>query len=98
MRWFVRPSMTLVSRQYESIYNLTYTAPATNVNLRLGLETDRWEVALWGRNLTDEKTPTAILRGVAFQVDGPGRTINDRAFAAFLRDPRQFGASFSYAF
>lgn len=98
--WFARADYTRASKQYESIYNLAYVGPTENLNLRLGVRSDRFEAAVWGRNLTDDETPTALIRSVAFQDDdgtGP-RTANSRAYTVYLPVPRQIGVSLSYRF
>ena len=61
---------------------------------------DGWSVSLWGRNVTDDKTPTTILRSVAFKDDdGTGPyTVNSRAFAGFFPDRSNFGVTFSKRF
>lgn len=70
------------------------------MNLRLGVRSEKLEATLWVRNLTDDTTPTALIRSVAFQDDdgtGP-RTANSRAYTVFLADPRQYGLTVSYRF
>ena len=64
------------------------------------ISAETWEVAFWGRNLTDDETPTTILRSVAFKDDdGAGPyTANSRAFAGFLPDRRNFGVTFKRRF
>jgi outer membrane receptor protein involved in Fe transport len=98
--WFLRADYSRASKQYESIYNLAYVGPRENLNLRLGLRNDEFEFALWGRNLTDDATPSTLLRSIAFlDDDGAGpRTANSRAYSLYLADPRMYGASFSYRF
>lgn len=98
--WFLRADYALASKQFESIYNLAYVGPRENLNLRMGFRNDNLEVALWGRNVTDDDTPSAIIRSVAFQDDdgtGP-RTANSRAYSLYLADPRMYGLSLSYRF
>ena len=98
--WFVRADYSRASKQYESIYNLAYIGPRENLNLRLGLRGERTEIALWGRNVTNDDTPTTLLRSVAFaDDDGSGpRNANSRAYSVYLADPRQYGLSISYKF
>jgi len=98
--WFLRGDFSRASKQYESIYNLNYIGPRERVNLRLGVRSEKLEATLWVRNLTDDTTPTALIRSVAFQDDdgtGP-RTANSRAYTVFLADPRQYGLTVSYRF
>lgn len=89
-----------LGKQYEGFYNLAWVGPRKNVNLRFAISAETWEVAFWGRNLTDDETPTTILRSVAFKDDdGAGPyTANSRAFAGFLPDRRNFGVTFKRRF
>jgi len=98
--WFLRTDLFRASKQYESIYNYAYIGPRENVNLRLGVRNDNLEFALWARNLTDDDTPTALLRSISFQDDdgtGP-RTVNSRGYTLYLADPRMYGATLTYRF
>lgn len=98
--WFLRTDYARASKQYESIYNYAYIGPKVNVNLRLGVRNDNLEFALWARNLTDDDTPSALLRSVSFQDDdgtGP-RTANSRGYTLYLADPRMYGATLNYRF
>ncbi len=98
--WFLRADLSRASKQYESIYNYAYIGPRENVNLRLGVRNEQLEFALWARNLTDDDTPTTVLRSVSFQDDdgtGP-RTANSRGYTLYLADPRMYGATLSYRF
>jgi outer membrane receptor protein involved in Fe transport len=98
--WFFRADYARASKQYESIYNLAYVGPSENVNLRLGIRSENFEAAIWGRNVTDDETPTALIRSVAFaDDDGAGpRNASSRAYTVYLPMPRQFGVSLSYKF
>jgi iron complex outermembrane receptor protein len=42
-------------KQYIEALNLGWTAPRTITNLRIGLSNEKWEAALWARNLLDEE-------------------------------------------
>jgi iron complex outermembrane receptor protein len=99
--WFLRADFSRASKQYESIYNYAYIGPRENVNLRLGVRDERLEFTLWARNLTDDETPTTVLRSVSFFDDdgatGP-RTANSRGYTLYLNDPRMYGATLSYRF
>jgi outer membrane receptor protein involved in Fe transport len=98
--WFLRADYSRASKQFESIYNLAYVGPRQNLNLRLGIRSENFEAALWGRNVTNDDTPTAIIRSIAFaDDDGTGpRTANSRAYSLYLADPRMYGLSLSYRF
>ena len=99
--WFVRADLSRASKQYESIFNYAYIGPRENLNLRLGIRGESLEFALWARNLTDDDTPSTLLRSVSFFDDdgaaGP-RTANSRGYTLYLTDPRMYGATLSYRF
>lgn len=44
------------------VHNLAYVPSAFILDARIGLETERWTVALYGRNLTDEDAPNMATR------------------------------------
>ena len=44
------------------VHNLAWVPAATIVDLRLGWQTDNWEIAFYGRNLTDEDAPNMVTR------------------------------------
>lgn len=98
--WFLRADYSRASKQFESIYNLAYVGPRQNLNLRVGVRSENFEAALWGRNVTNDDTPTAIIRSIAFaDDDGTGpRTANSRAYSLYLADPRMYGVSLAYKF
>ena len=100
LRWSARADYVRLDKQYEGFYNLAWVGPRENVNLRLMVSAESWDVTLWGRNVTDDKTPTTILRSVAFKDDdGTGPyTANSRAFAGFFPDRSNFGVTVSKRF
>ena len=100
LRWAARADYFRLSKQYEGVFNLAYVGPRENLGLRFTLSGEKWDVTLWGRNVTDDETPTTILRSIAFKDDdgtGP-RTANSRAFVGFLPESRNFGLSATYRF
>ena len=98
--WFLRADYARASKQFESIYNLAFIGPRENVNLRLGIRNENFELTLWGRNVTDDRTPTTLLRSVSFaDDDGAGpRTANSRGYSLYLADPRTYGLTLRYTF
>ena len=100
LRWSARADFVRLSKQYEGFFNLNYVGPRENLGLRFALSGVNWDVTLWGRNVTDDDTPTTILRSIAFKDDdgtGP-RTANSRAFVGFLPESRNYGITASYRF
>ncbi len=47
-------------RQYADETNISYTGSSNRLNLQVGVQRGRYEFALVGTNLTDDKTPTSI--------------------------------------
>jgi outer membrane receptor protein involved in Fe transport len=62
----------------------------TKVDARIGVASlsNTWELSLYGRNLTDEKTHT-------FGVDSP---LSAGIFAAWIEEPRTYGIQLRYNF
>jgi iron complex outermembrane receptor protein len=60
----------------------------TKINARLALSNERWEVAIYARNLTDEATYTASL-------DAP---LSAGITAAWVEEPRVIGVQLRYAY
>ncbi|MGA1463849.1 MAG: TonB-dependent receptor [Steroidobacteraceae bacterium] len=57
MRFFVNGTYTHEGSKYVQVHNLAETGETNLLGLRLGVKGgDRWTVALFGRNLTDEDT------------------------------------------
>lgn len=99
LKWTARADYIWLSKQYESFYNLAWVGPRENLNLRLTFSSESWDVTLWGRNALDDKTPSTILRSIAFRSDdGGGYNSNSRAFAGFLPEQRNFGITATYRF
>jgi iron complex outermembrane recepter protein len=99
--WYLRADYGRASKQYESIYNLAFIGPKENLNLRLGVRNENLEFAVWARNLTDDTTPTTLLRSISFaDDDGPAgpRTANSRGYSVYLPDPKQVGMTVRYSF
>ncbi len=57
---FVHADYIYRGRQYADDTNISYIGNSNRLNLQIGLQRGRYEVALVGTNLTDDKTPTSI--------------------------------------
>ncbi|MEQ9446137.1 MAG: hypothetical protein RJS98_11265, partial [Rhodospirillaceae bacterium] len=73
------------------------------LNLKVGLDADNWQVTLFVDNVTDDLTPSTVIRFVDFKnflpVGTSARTSGFvRAFQYPLADGRQFGLTASYSF
>lgn len=64
------------------------------LNAKIGYETDAWSLALWGRNLTDEKVET---RGFYFEND-PREAFQTKHTYVQLGEPRILGLTGRYKF
>jgi len=60
--FFLNSNLSYESKKYSQVHNLAYVGSATLLNGSVGLETDRFRVAVWGRNLTDEKSVVQAIR------------------------------------
>lgn len=110
---FVRADVSYTSKKYDQVFNLAHTGDATVVNLTAGVSTERWDVSLFVKNLTDDRTPSSVTRYVdqlnlnVPQIVGnqppeldnvPGTTTLERAFFYPLAAKRQWGMNLSYRF
>jgi iron complex outermembrane receptor protein len=86
------------SKSFVQVDNLQWVGDRTLVNLRVGLESDRWTLTAWAKNLADDDTPVGGTRYVDFQNDhvpGPGFP---RGSVVTLAPGRQVGLTASYSF
>ena len=86
------------SKSFVQVDNLQWVGERTLVNLRVGLESDRWTLTAWAKNLADDDTPVGGTRYVDFQNDnvpGPGFP---RGYVVTLAPGRQVGLTASYRF
>jgi iron complex outermembrane recepter protein len=107
MTYFANLNFSYESSKFVQVHNLAETGAAFLLGARVGVGGERWEVALFGRNLTDDDTiPLAtrwfdLRHGFAPRVGGPAGippaqvsmadTGLPRAFFAALRKSRTFG-------
>jgi outer membrane receptor protein involved in Fe transport len=54
------------------VHNLAWVPAATLVNARIGIDTGRVTVAVYGRNLTDEDAPTMVTRWLQYPLASTG--------------------------
>ena len=91
--------------KFAQVDNLAETGAHTWLGLRIALESERWDVSLWGKNLTDDDTSLDILRYIdtenitaaQFATAAFGR-IQPRGFVMTLPRGRQVGVSASLRF
>jgi outer membrane receptor protein involved in Fe transport len=90
--WFARVDASYTGNKYVQVQNLAEIPAATVVNLQLGVESENFRLALWGKNVFDEDS---VVSGTRFtQVDHFFR----RAFLIFPRRGDQWGATLTARF
>lgn len=60
--WFVGGDIRYEGSKFAQVHNFAETGGRTTVGAQAGYRTDRWEVSVWGKNLTDDDTAMDILR------------------------------------
>ncbi|MGI9234974.1 MAG: TonB-dependent receptor [Woeseiaceae bacterium] len=60
--WFVGASYSHESSKFGQVANFAETGESDLVNARLGLSSDRYQVSLWGKNITGEDSTPLVLR------------------------------------
>jgi iron complex outermembrane receptor protein len=103
MTGFVRGDYAYSSKKYAQIFNFADTGEQNLLNLRAGIESEKWTLAVFVNNVTDDRTPSTVIRFVDFEnflfPGGSERTSGFvRAFQYPLADKRQFGMSATYSF
>ena len=114
MEFFVGADVTYESEKPVQVHNKAYAPEATLVGARIGLGGDNWQVALFGKNLTDEDATPMVTRWLqtpllaANPVFGTAsntapwyagaNTSFPRAFFGSMRRGRQYGIELTYTF
>ncbi|MGP1353870.1 MAG: TonB-dependent receptor [Parasphingopyxis sp.] len=62
--WYGRVEALYQSSQYSTSANLAETGDQTKVNLRIGLQNERYELSAWVRNVFNDRTPAVGIRFV----------------------------------
>ena len=60
--WYAGASFSHESSKFGQVANFAETGEADLVNARLGFASDRYQVSLWGKNLTGEDSTPLVLR------------------------------------
>jgi iron complex outermembrane recepter protein len=90
LRWYLRAGLDAADREYARTDNLNWIAARTLPSARLGLMGARWELAIWGRNLTSTLRSDHVATN--YSDSGDFHFLVDRANGA------SWGASFAYRF
>jgi outer membrane receptor protein involved in Fe transport len=90
---FWRTDVFYESTRYDQIHNLAQTGDTTKVNMRVGIETEGLQVALFAKNLLNNRTANSVTRFLE-----PDRLFARRAFGVALPRGRQIGLTATYNF
>jgi iron complex outermembrane receptor protein len=82
MNLSLRADLQRIGRTWWEPYNTTSRNPVSLLDMRLGLNADKWSVTAWAKNLTDEKYNAEF---------SPGGFL-------FKALPRRYGVEFNYQF
>lgn len=105
-----RVDVSYASKKYDQVFNLAHTGDRTLVNAKIGVEGENWELTFFVDNLTDDRTPSTVVRFVDLknlnvapnanpaQNNVPGTTTQERGFQYPLADKRKFGITARYRF
>lgn len=94
MRWYTRGDLIYQAGVWEEVSNLVKTDETKRVNLRLGLETDRYTLEAFVLNAFDDRTLTSP----ELNSDALSPGLSDRAVNALMPLPRQYGVRYTYNF
>jgi outer membrane receptor protein involved in Fe transport len=78
--FFWRVDASYQSERFAEVYNHASTGDSSRVDSRLGLRTEDWSVTLWGRNLGDDRSPTAVRRFINGNATFPLQRAYDMSF------------------
>ena len=104
---FLRLDYSHESKRYVQAANLAWIGPSYNLNARFGYQTDNWELSLWAKNLTDDRTPEVVTRLLDFRQGLllPSQVRVSGLRFSFIRDftvtaprTREYGVTFTYDF
>ena len=96
--WYARLDGSYLSSQFSVPANLARTGDITNVNGRIGVEFGNVEVAMWGKNLLDDRTPYVGVRWFDATGTYTGLPPFQRAWLVTAREGRRGGISLTYRF
>lgn len=102
---YIRGDLSYTEGKYDQAYNLASTGDATRVNLRFGVSRDNIDVSLYVRNLTNDDTPSSVIRYLdnknQLEAIPPESGLVNRVLRGFnypLADGRRVGVDFRYRF
>ncbi len=74
--WFTRTDVTYQDAQWVGVPNQAKVPAHTYVNLRTGIDSERYRIELWAKNLLDDDNPVSAFRDVFFNNTTNGVTSN----------------------
>ena len=77
--WFTRADANYTGKIFLGNDNQSWLGARTNVNLRLGVESPRYSVEFWVRNLFEEDSPTAAFRDIYWANDSDLQAVDNPA-------------------
>lgn len=92
--WFGRLSWNYDSSRYAHVHNLIETGDRKTVDLRLGFNWKNITVTAWGKNITDDDTPTYVFR----YIDAQSFAFSSRAFPISPSRGAEYGITAQYKF
>lgn len=106
LQGFIRGDFLYESKRFVQAANLAYVGDNSLVNLRVGVEKERWKLTFWVNNLLKNNTPEVATRYLDMgnilmlpsQVRSGSRFTFGRDFTVTPADPRTFGMTFNYKF
>jgi outer membrane receptor protein involved in Fe transport len=93
LNWFGRADAVYTGYAWDEAFNLAKTSPFWTVNVRGGIEADRWRAELFVTNLFDDDSYPAAARFTDFTKGN--FNLNDFTTNVSPADPRQVGVRFS---
>jgi outer membrane receptor protein involved in Fe transport len=101
VRFFIEGDMQAQGERYVDIWNRVKLDDFVHANLRVGLQSDRWDVMVYANNVTDDDTVMAAVNNPGavdqYYFDFTSFSPSD-AFVATMPDPRFIGLRFSWRF
>jgi len=91
--FFIRPDFRIIGDTWWYPDNFTKRSPVEILDLRAGIDSDRWSIVAWARNLTDEEYNAEWSPGPQF-FPSPGYANN----FVFKAQPQVWGVDFTYRF
>jgi iron complex outermembrane recepter protein len=100
---FFRADYAFSESKYDQVFNLAETGDKSLLNVKFGIEGERWDASLYVDNVTNSRTPSAVIRYVDNKNTlpiGDSERVSSvlRGFLYSLADKRRMGVNFRYRF